>query len=81
MAQWVKDMTLSLQQPRSLLSWVQSLAHELPHATGVAKKEKKKNKAILKYLLNNFSTNRRVKKFFSSKKTYLWMEFPSWISG
>ena len=37
MAQWVKDLGLSLQ-------WVQFMAQELPHAAGVAKKKKKKEK-------------------------------------
>ena len=43
-AQWVKDPALSLQQIRSLLRQVQSLAQKLPHAIGTAKKEKKKKK-------------------------------------
>ena len=39
--QQLKDLALSLQQLGSLLwcgSWVQSLAYELPHAVGPAKK-------------------------------------------
>ena len=37
MAQWVKDLTLSLQQLRLItVAQVQSLARELPHATGAA---------------------------------------------
>ena len=44
MAQWVKDQALSLLW-RGLLLWlVQSLAQELPHATGIAKKRKEKKK-------------------------------------
>ena len=40
--QWVKDLVLSSQCLGSpALVWVQSLAWELPHAMGVAKKEKK----------------------------------------
>ena len=43
MAQWVKDPVLSLQQlgPTAVVG-VQSLAQELLHITGVAKKKKKK---------------------------------------
>ena len=40
MAQCVKDPTLSLQWLGSLLWQVQSLAWELPHFVGVAKKKK-----------------------------------------
>ena len=43
MVQWVKDPALSQQQLGSQL-WlkVQSLAWELPHATGAAKKKEKR---------------------------------------
>ena len=47
MAQWVKDLALSVQWPRvAAMVWIQSLAWELPHVAGVAKtktKRKKKN--------------------------------------
>ena len=38
MAQQVKDPALSLQSQVTATLWVQSLALELPHAMGVAKK-------------------------------------------
>ena len=43
MAQQVKDLALSLHQPGSL-SWhgLATWPQELPHATGTAKKKKKK---------------------------------------
>ena len=41
--QWVKDPGLSLQW-LGLLLWVRSLAWELLHVTGAARKEKKKKK-------------------------------------
>ena len=34
------------------VSWVQSLAQKLPHATGAAKKKKKRNVALAKYKIN-----------------------------
>ena len=37
-----KDLALSL-----LVAWVQSLAQELPHAVGVAKKPKKSNPRLV----------------------------------
>ena len=39
MAQWVKDLILSLQWLGSLLWGVRSLAQELPHATGMAERK------------------------------------------
>ena len=36
MAQWVKDLVVSLQQLGSAVVWVQSLARELPHGIGMA---------------------------------------------
>ena len=39
-AQQIKDLALSLQQPKSPLVRVQSLAWECSHATGQAKKKK-----------------------------------------
>ena len=43
MAQWVENPALSLQRPGLAAAvWVQSLAQELPHAVGVAKKKKKR---------------------------------------
>ena len=43
MAQWVNDLTLSLTQARWVtdVEQIQSLAWELPHAMGMAKKKKK----------------------------------------
>ena len=53
MAQRVKDLVLSLQQ-LELLLWhrFQSLAWELPHALGVAKKKKKTTHTQTNYKLN-----------------------------
>ena len=42
MSQQVKDLMLSLHQIRvAAMVWVQSLAWELPHATGMTEKKKK----------------------------------------
>ena len=38
MAQQVRDLALSLQWQVAAIAWVRSLAQELPHAVGVAKK-------------------------------------------
>ena len=42
MAQWVKDLAFSLQRPRFCVVWVGFLAWERLHATGTARKKKKK---------------------------------------
>ena len=39
MVQWAKNVVLSLRHLRSLLWFVRSLAQELPHTTGTAKRK------------------------------------------
>ena len=44
MAQWVKDLALSLLWFRLIaIAWIRFLVWELPHVIGAAKKKKKKN--------------------------------------
>ena len=52
MAQWVKDLALSLAVALvTAVVQVQCLARELPHAVGIAKKKKKRGLKILELLL------------------------------
>ena len=55
MVQQVKDLALSLMWPRSrLFAWVPSMALELLHAAGVAKKNKTKQKQKQKQKKRDF---------------------------
>ena len=75
MAQWVKDLALSLQWLGSLL-W----RRELPHATGVAKKEKERKKKEKK---NNWLADPTFKRkdYDLKKKHSSALSYPSSISS